>query len=111
MTIEYKVHKNQYSSEVKSPSVSLHETEYLNLRAKFAMDLIARWGMVVASPDGEDTSGRAKLKLEKEKDVVKRASKMTALAFSEFEKNNWVTHLPTLETMNEMVKNKELEEA
>ena len=78
MAIEYKVHENKYSGEANTPSVSVHETEYLDLRAKFTMDLIARWGMVAARPDGEGTAGRSKLVLEKEEDVVKRASKITS---------------------------------
>jgi len=111
MTTEYKVHKNMHDHEFKRPTVSLHETEHLDARARLAMEMMCRWGMVAGSPDGEDSAGRSKLKLEDEAAVVERACKMTALAFDEFNKNNWITHLPSMETMEEMVKNKELESA
>ena len=111
MTIEYQVHKNQYDAEVKGPRVSTHDTEHLDPRAKVALEMMCRWGMVAGSPDGEDSTGRAKLKLESEEEVVERACKMTALAFERFNRDSWITHFPTIETMNGMVKDKELDTA
>lgn len=111
MAIEYTVLKNQYDKEMKQPTIGLHETEFLDLRAKFAMDLIARWGMIAGEPDGEDSAGRQRGKLADEVDLVNRAMLITTLAFKQFNDNEWITHLPSLETMKKMVENKELEKA
>ena len=111
MSNEYKICKNQHEAEFKEPKISVHETEYLDQRARLTMDMIKHWGMVAGKPDGEDSTGRAQLKLASEEEVVDRAMKMTSLAFKEFNKNNWITHLPTIETMREMIENKELDPA
>lgn len=50
-----------------------HETEQLDQEAKLAVEMAVRWGMVAALEDGEDSSGRQKLKLLSPAEVCERA--------------------------------------
>lgn len=68
----------------------IHETSVLEKEAEFAAALIERWGMVSAKPDGEDSTGRAKLMLLSPEEVVERACSTTELAFKAFEKRKWI---------------------
>ena len=53
--------------------VQVWETEHLELEANLAASLIERWGMVCAEPDGEDSAGRQKLRLQTPDELVQRA--------------------------------------
>ena len=65
----------------KTPMV--YETELPELEARFALNLLERWGMVMAEPDGEDTAGRQKLKLMSPNVLVERAFEVARLAMAE----------------------------
>ena len=62
--------------------------------AELAIEFIARWGMVAAEPDGEDTAGRQKLKPMSPEQVVDRALRVAELACQRFEEKGWYLHLP-----------------
>jgi len=81
---------DQYSAN-KLPGIVIHETELLENEAKIALDLIIKWGMVAASDDGEDSTGRAKMKLLTPEEVVTRAFDCAKLALEEARKRN-LTH-------------------
>lgn len=42
--------------------VQQHETEMLTLEARIALSFMEKWALVAAEPDGEDSSGRAKMR-------------------------------------------------
>lgn len=95
MAAEYLIVKNKYSDALRLPHLKIHETEYLCVKAKCALDMMTRWGMVSGVPDGEDSAGRAKVGLATEEQVVDRACKVTDLAFKQFENRGWILNLPT----------------
>ena len=88
--------KNKYSSELDTPSMMIHDTETLTNRARMTAAFVERWGMVAAEDGGEDSQGRAKLKLTTTEDVVSRACAMTDLLFNVFEEKGWIHHSPTI---------------
>lgn len=101
MTVEIKVLKSQWTKE-KEPYVMAHNTEILTPQADFARDLIARWGMVSALDDGEDSSGRHKLKLMPPHEVVSRAIETSDLMYKAFADNNMLIQVPTLDEMQKI---------
>ena len=59
--------------------VSVWETEHLELPAAIALDLIKTNGFLTGCPDGEDSQGRAQMKLLPEDELVSRAFKIGEL--------------------------------
>ena len=111
--LEYRVAKSKFEADANYPASYLHETRHPELEAKFAMALIERWGMVAGIEDGEDSAGRAKIRLISSKEVVERAVDVTSRAMAEFEARGWLKHLPTMEQMEREVaqRKKETEKA
>ena len=69
-------------------------TNALNRRAELAADFVARWGMVAAKPEGEDSAGRAKLVLLSPQELVDRSCETAMLIMAEFERREWVVDVP-----------------
>lgn len=82
-----------------SGRVVIHTDIFLEERARFAMDLITRGGMFTGTPDGEDSAGRAKLKLLEPEPAVKRACEIANILFDEFVARGWIKEVPSLKTM------------
>src|SRR5215207_3668850 len=64
------VYRERYGNK---PDPFLNARKQLSMRARMAVALIEKWGMVAAIPDGEDSSGRQKLRMMKPKEMVERA--------------------------------------
>lgn len=96
--VEYKA-KGYGKNEM--PHITTHETELLGIRAKLAINFAERWGMVAAIPDGEDSAGRQRLRMATTEEVSSRACDMVKTMFDEFEKRDWVTHMPTMAELKE----------
>lgn len=62
--------------------------------ANFMLQLVERWGMVAATPAGEDSSGRQKLRLSTPEELVARATEMTALVFHACRDAGWIVPIP-----------------
>lgn len=62
----------------------------LNYRATLAVDFAKTYGIVSAMEDGEDSQGRAKLKLQTPREVVDRCCEMADIMVQEFEKRGWI---------------------
>lgn len=45
----------------------------VDMNAQIAFALIERWGMIAAMPDGEDSAGRQKFRLQTPEELVARA--------------------------------------
>ena len=69
--------------------------ERIYAEAAFAMHLIERWGMIAATPDGEDSAGRAKLRPLSATEVVDRACDVSSTAFMAFRLRGWLETDPT----------------
>ena len=98
MTVETKITKERYDNNAKT---MINDTDHFGVKAKIVIDMVSRWGMIAGEPDGEDSSGRAKLKLATEKDLVKRAFRMADLMFDELEIRDWLIQTASFETLNE----------
>jgi len=91
-------------AKVERYGVTVADTQMPHPVAQFAMVLIERWGMVQGESDGEDSAGRAKIKLMNEQDVVARACKTAQIAFEQFAAKDWLFDVPnpTREELNKL---------
>jgi hypothetical protein len=58
--------------------------------AILAAQLVESWGMRAETPDGEDKSGRQKLRRVTPKELVAEACDTASLLFKEFNVRNWI---------------------
>lgn len=72
----------------------LFATNVLQLRGEIAVELVSKWGMVAGTPDGEDSTGRQKLRLLTPEELVERACKTSALLVESMQVSNWMLNLP-----------------
>lgn len=75
--------------------------EAMSVEAHLAFQLIERWGMVFAAPDGEDSSGRAKIKPEEPEVIVGRAFEITTLFVQEARNRGLMVTVPAPKTWEE----------
>ena len=66
------------------------------MKARLALCLIEKWGMIVCDPmHGEDSSGRARMRLMKPGEVVDRACETAEIAIDHMHSLGWFSDLPT----------------
>jgi len=70
------------------------QTEAHHTVGQIAIGLVAQWGMVMGHPDGEDSSGKSKLRLMTPEEVVARACDTAQLLCEELHKRDWILSLP-----------------
>jgi len=87
--------RDRYKDNEKA-EILITKTEALTAEASMAMLLIERWGLVAAEIDGEDTSGRQKIRRLVPKELVDQACDTAKIAFESFRERGWVAKLPTL---------------
>jgi len=109
MTAETVVCSKNYGNKVP-PTIAIHETNQPLLKARAAIEFIEKWGMVAGIEDGEDSSGRSKLRLATPKEVVERAIEITTLMFNAFDDLEWMHSLPTVEEAEKLIKLKKSED-
>jgi hypothetical protein len=73
---------------------AIHSNEVPGHEATVVLHLIEKWGMVAATPDGEDSAGRQKMRLQTPEELVARAMEVTRLAFSTLRENGWLVTIP-----------------
>jgi hypothetical protein len=83
--------RNRFTSRSEVYSIPC---AYAEGRARMAIVLIEKWGMVAAVPDGEDSAGRARLRLMLPSEIVGRACETADLAYSVFESYGWIHDVP-----------------
>lgn len=74
--------------------IIIYRTQIPNTAAELATHFIERWGMVAGMPDGEDSAGRAKIRLATPEEMVARATKSAELLLSTFEEKKWFMEIP-----------------
>lgn len=62
--------------------------------AKMAVEMVNRWGLVAAIPDGEDSAGRQKLRLQTPEELATHACSAAAALWANFEKRGWLIAVP-----------------
>ena len=87
------------SEKHKTEIVCIHKTEETENEAKLAFALIERWSMV-AIPDGEDSSGRSKLRLITVEELTERAFETAKSAFQRARDNGLMHQVGLLKDFN-----------
>lgn len=64
------------------------------VRAQYAMEIAKHIGIALATPDGEDSSGRQKLRQLTPGEVAHRACEISEAIFSHFDDRGWILDLP-----------------
>jgi hypothetical protein len=82
-----------------SNGLKLHFREAADQTAAYAFDLIRTNGILMATPDGEDATGRAKLNVMPPRELVARAFDIAELAFAEARERGHMIEVPTWETI------------
>jgi len=88
--------ETRFNTKYGESSVTLHETEIAEQEAKLAFSLLERWGMVAASPDGEDSAGRQKLRLSTPEELVGRAFTVAKIAVDHARDNGLMHNMGSL---------------
>jgi len=81
-------------SGYRAGEVFIYQTKYPSLRARLAIDLLERWGLVASRTDGEDSAGRQQIELMAPAEIVGRACNIADLAISEMEARGWLLEVP-----------------
>lgn len=68
--------------------------ESLNMEAHLAFLLISKWGMVAASPDGEDSAGRAKIRPSTPDELVTLAIDTSHAFYERVRALGWTVAVP-----------------
>ena len=72
-----------------------HASHTPNWRARLATALVERWGLLTGAPDGEDSAGRMKVRLESPSEIAVRACDIADATIREFENRNWLDKMPS----------------
>ncbi len=75
--------------------------------ALFAMQCVERWAMVAGEQDGEDSSGRAKLRRMTPDELVAHACKTAEALSVEFTRRGWLVALPSHEEIEDALRDAE----
>ena len=85
----------------KKGTFSINRLEHPNLEATLASEMVMKWGMVSGMPDGEDSSGRHKLRLATPDELTTRAVETAELLLKKMNDKNWVLNLPAPENVED----------
>lgn len=94
-----KPHFNEEPSFRGGTEIKISRSMIVNAEADFAMELMRHLAIAIGHPDGEDSAGRAKLRLMTPQEISNRACEISRCAFDEFEKNDWLVALPAPKPM------------
>jgi hypothetical protein len=76
------------------PKPTIQHGEHWGVESSLAAVLVERWGMVAAVEDGEDSAGRARLRLATPEEVVARAVKCATLLVDECRSRGLMVEVP-----------------
>jgi len=88
--------KSKITNLYESKKVTVYDREEFEREARMAVILIERWGMIAATPDGEDSAGRQRLRLQTPDELVDRAFTVAALTFKKARDKGFVHLSPEL---------------
>ena len=90
MSVDLLYRKRKFGNDIQSLLVP-------GTKAKLAIELLSRWGMVMGKPDGEDSAGRAKITIMPVDEVVARSIAAADGLVDEMQKLGWFLEIPPLE--------------
>lgn len=88
--------KNNLVQLLDDGNVAISPVDAPDHTARLAFALIERWGAVAAESDGEDSAGRAKLKLQAPDDLVRRAFDIAQSAVAEAKKRGLMINMESI---------------
>jgi hypothetical protein len=88
--------KDRYARE---GGVVAHAAFQPDPRAGFAMQIIERFALIAATPDGEDSAGRQAMRLREPAEIASFASRVADAAFKEFQERGWLLAMPAYEAL------------
>src|SRR6478736_7497633 len=74
--------------------VTINRMWHPTTEGDMVMNLITRWGCIAGAPDGEDSAGRQRIRLQTAAELVQRATETVALACAEMERRGWMQRIP-----------------
>lgn len=89
--------------EAPPPEIRTFSPDHLAHEAALACQMMERWGLVAATPDGEDSAGRAKLRRITGEELAREACDAAAAAYKEFETRGWIVQGKTWAEAQEIV--------
>jgi hypothetical protein len=95
--MKIRVRESGYSGEKE---VSTYRTEMPDDVAACAVLFLERWSLVAAMPDGEDSAGRAKLRLPTADEIVTRAFDIAEKYYATARARGHLLDLPDLNAIN-----------
>jgi hypothetical protein len=72
----------------------IHKTAMPHTVGLVALDIVKAHAMIAAIPDGEDSAGRAKLRLPTADELTTRACDIAAEMWIQFQKRDWMFDVP-----------------
>ncbi len=72
----------------------IYKKRLLGLAAGISVEMVQKWGLVAAMDDGEDSTGRHKVRMMTIEELVQRACDSAQKLIEEFEKRDWLLELP-----------------
>lgn len=78
----------------KGTEISICQTEMEEPRARLASELMRHLAIVAVVPDGEDNSGRQKVRLMTPAEIVDRATEIADLAWNKYRSRGWILDVP-----------------
>jgi hypothetical protein len=85
------------------PEVTFESRFTVNHKAQFAMELMRTNSILLGKEDGEDSTGRAKLKQASPAEIVDRAVRIADLAFDAFAEHGWLHNVTKFEDVLDAV--------
>ncbi len=89
-------HRFKDTERYLHPEVRVWDREHPELEARIAIEFVTKWGMVAALPDGEDSSGRQKLRMHRPAEMVDRAIECAGLLAEVLRKRGWMHITPSM---------------
>jgi hypothetical protein len=80
--------------------VKVYDTEMPNQEARFAFEMLGRFGLIAGMPDGEDSTGRQKAALLPVEETVARVFDLAHEAFRVARERGLMVALPDLNEIN-----------
>lgn len=88
---------------VDKEGLEINEREHPDAEARFAMQLLSHHGVLMGTPDGEDSAGRAKLDYLPPSEVVGRALDIAQTFYEEARKRGCMIQLPSREEIRDKI--------
>lgn len=95
--MKVRIEREKYGHEKQ---VRIFHTEMPNAVAQFAMQLMEKFGTVAAIPDGEDTGGRQRCRLQTPEELVTRSFEISEFAFAQARSRGHMVQVPDLNEIN-----------